>query len=390
MTSMKNIIKAILYTPNANGTWGLPAIFWGKPGIAKSAILTQVGKKLGFDVQVLIASLREPADFLGIPVPNNEGYMQYMPPKWAHEAAQKPNTIIFFDEFGDSPPSIQNALMRVTHERVVGEQSLHPENRLLAAGNPTDCSANGQELSLPLANRMLHFNWEAPTIHDWSMYIAGLTAEVTNDTTPDLDYEKEMTRVRKAWDSAFGQASSIVIGFLRAKSLLHQMPEQADPNASRGWPSHRTWEMVIRCLASAKIHGLTENETQIMLEACVGQGPATAFLQYRSKVDLPDPELVLDGKIKWKHDPKRLDRSFATLMACAIFVMQASTKKKNTRSKALWDLLFDVSKDALDITVYPALHLVQHHAYQQGNSAADLLEKLGDLFSAAGFSPKAA
>ncbi len=52
----------------------------------------------------------------------------------------------------------------------------------------------------------------------------------------------EEERVMNAWPNAEAKAKGLVAGFLRRRpELLHKQPKADDPQASRAWPSRRTW-----------------------------------------------------------------------------------------------------------------------------------------------------
>ena len=50
-------------------------------------------------------------------------------------------------------------------------------------------------------------------------------------------------------------------------------------------------------------------------------GAALEFATYRSSMDLPDPEKLLDGQIQWAHDKQRLDVSYAVFSTCSALVV---------------------------------------------------------------------
>jgi hypothetical protein len=86
---------------------------------------------LGWPCETVIASIREPSDFAGLPVVVGES-VRFAPPTWA---------------------------LRVVLERV-GDLELPPEVAVVAAANPPEQAADGWDLSAPLANRLCHLAWE--------------------------------------------------------------------------------------------------------------------------------------------------------------------------------------------------------------------------------------
>ena len=47
---------------------GVPILTWGPPGIGKTATITMLADGLSLPLEVVLASIREPADFSGLPV----------------------------------------------------------------------------------------------------------------------------------------------------------------------------------------------------------------------------------------------------------------------------------------------------------------------------------
>ena len=106
----------------------------------------------------MIGSIREPADFAGLPVVI-DGAVQMAPPLWARRLAAAGHGLLFLDELTTAPPAVQAAMLRVVLERVVGDLSLPEAVRVVAAANPPEEAADGWQLSAPLANRLVHLDW---------------------------------------------------------------------------------------------------------------------------------------------------------------------------------------------------------------------------------------
>ena len=198
---------------------GLPVLLWGPPGVAKTAFVQQLADKLGFHLITVLASLREPSDFLGLPIPasspeasENAGLppnvmqgvtgslapatnlnfraaaldqVQYAPPDWALECnahSDNPDSsdvgegkrvLLFLDEFATAPKGVQAALLRVVHERVVGDLQLNSNVAVIAAANPPSMSPGGSDLDAPTVNRFIHLDWYPPSKRQWVNFITG-------------------------------------------------------------------------------------------------------------------------------------------------------------------------------------------------------------------------
>ena len=59
-----------------------PVILWGTPGSGKSTVISDIATSYGWPIQIVIASIREPSDFAGLPIVTN-GTVSFSPPRWA-------------------------------------------------------------------------------------------------------------------------------------------------------------------------------------------------------------------------------------------------------------------------------------------------------------------
>ena len=132
----------------------VPVLLWGPPGAGKSSAVEDMCRSIDLTFEVVIASIREPSDFSGLPVITENG-VEFAPPRWAKTLAEAGNGVLFLDEISTAPPAVQAALLRVVLERVVGDLALPDELAIVAAANPPDQAADGWDLSAPLANRFV-------------------------------------------------------------------------------------------------------------------------------------------------------------------------------------------------------------------------------------------
>lgn len=73
---------------------GVPTLTWGPPGVGKSASITMLADALSLPLEVVLASIREPSDFSGLPVIREEG-VRMEPPAWAHRLALVGKGLLF-------------------------------------------------------------------------------------------------------------------------------------------------------------------------------------------------------------------------------------------------------------------------------------------------------
>lgn len=360
---VKTLIKATLFTRGVNGRWGLPLCFVGPIGVGKTSVIGNIAAECGLGYTSMVGSILEPGDVAGLMLPHRDpkvDAVQNIPAAWIHTANTNQRHVHLFDELTGCPPAVQSAFLRVILEGQAADCAIDPRVRFLAAMNPADIASNGHDLTPALANRFGHLAWPVPNAQDWASW---LLSEAGRETATVQNAEAEEKRVMEVWPEAIAKASGLVAAFIKSKpGALHKMPDAADPAHSGAWPSHRTWEMATRALAGAHVHSLTGELRSAMVGAFVGQGAAGELDAYSVLADLPDPEALLTGQVKWKHDPRRMDRTYATLdMATAYVLGGVERAKKGKPEKAhhqrhvsaMWSLIADVGEHHQDLIVGP-------------------------------------
>ena len=58
----------------------VPVIIWGDPGTGKTATITALASVLSWPLEIVIASIREPSDFSGLPVVSVDGGVRALTP----------------------------------------------------------------------------------------------------------------------------------------------------------------------------------------------------------------------------------------------------------------------------------------------------------------------
>jgi len=312
----------------------IPVLVWGGPGVGKSAAITQLGQGLERVCEVVIASIREPSDFSGLPVLTGDG-VKLEPPSWAKRLAAAKRGLAFFDEISCAAPATQAALLRVVLDRVVGDLKLHDGISIVAAANPPEQAAGGWELSPPLANRFCHLYWNL----DARAWADGFTSGWSLDTPPS---------VPENWRDRIGHHRALVAAFIRSRqTLLHALPKD---ESKRGgpWPSPRTWDMAATLAAAAESARVDDTA---LVGGCVGEGAALEYVGWRKNLDLPDPEVVL-ANAKTHELPDRQDRLHAVLGSVVAAVLGKLNQK---RYEQCWQLLIRASEErARDVAAVQA------------------------------------
>jgi hypothetical protein len=300
---------------------GVPAIVWGGPGVGKTSAIRSLAAKLDRHCETVIASIREPADFAGLPVVRPGG-VEFSAPSWAHRLIDR-GGLLFLDEITTAPPAVQAAMLRVILERTVGDLTLPDTVSIIAAANPPSQAADGWDLAPPLANRFVHLDW----VLDAGAWASGTVSGFWGLAEP-LRVTVSPAKERRM----LGE----VAGFIeRRRDLLHSVPSTA-AEAGRAWPSPRSWTTGGRLLAACESLGSAYGGVGVQLLAgSVGPAAAAEFLAWRSESELPDPERVLADPSSFVL-PSRGDRIYASLTSIVAAVAESPTA---SRWQAAWEAI---------------------------------------------------
>jgi hypothetical protein len=271
----------------------VPVVLWGPPGQGKTSVVDQLARDQGLRLETVIASIREPSDFAGLPVVDAAGGVRLAAPRWALGLTETGSGIVFFDELSTAPPAVQAAMLRVVVDRVVGDLALPPEVRVVAAANPPGLATDGWDLAPPMANRFCHLEWSLPaaTLRDGFAY--GWSRVDVPVVTP------------AAVAAEFDAAKRLVGAFLGSRpELATRLPASA-AEAGFAFPTPRSWEMAARLTAAGRAAGTTTAVLNLLLAGCVGTAAAIELATYVDRLDLPDPESLLENPDSY---PFRADR----------------------------------------------------------------------------------
>lgn len=328
---------------------GVTPLAWGAPGIGKSAFVRSLARALGAHLEVIVPSLREPSDLLGLPMRTEEG-TAHVPPAWAVRSARAQRAVVFIDELTTAPPAVAAALMGVILDRRVGEFEFPDTVSIVAAANPPEQAPAGMPLPAPLANRVCHLDWGTPDPRAWATALMrGFEGEEERIPLlpPDIDLERGPERAR---------ARQLVAAFIMARPhLLHALP-RTEEEQGRAWPSPRSWDLATRLLAAAWAAGAGEEVEFLLLAGMVGEGAALEFAAYVRELDLPDPEALLA-------DPDRAPlpaRGDLLLAALGGAVAAAVRELTPPRWAAAWRLLARAAREvAPDVAAAAATDLAR-------------------------------
>lgn len=297
----------------------VPVLLWGAPGTGKTSALTTLASENDAHLEVLIGSIMDPAD-LGIPMVK-DGEVHISPPSWARRLKkaldQDQEAWLLLDELTCAPPSVQAALLRVVQERKCADLDLTGV-RILAAANPTDQAADGNDLSLAMSNRFAHLDWVVET-DDW------ISGELSGWGKPD----KSLSPIR-----------SLVTSYVKSCPDALLAPPSCDEEDIKGWPSPRSWSSLSRAIGvlayENPVMALRSKEGRKICASIIGLGTSTEFVAWCADQDLPAVEDLFSGKAEF---PKRGDKVY--LMSNMII----SHAVANNMVPNLWGLLLKMRKD---------------------------------------------
>lgn len=294
---------------------GIPVVAVGGPGCAKSTVINGLGKSLDLPVETVIASLREPSDFAGLPYITERG-VELAAPTWAKRLVASGKGILFLDEISTAAPAVQAALLRVVLDRVVGDLPLPAGVAIVAAMNPPEQAAGGWELSPPLANRFCRIAWPSPSVADWA------------DGMLQGFPEPRIPRLPSGWREAnIRQARAYMAGFNQHKgTALYRYPK-TEAEAGLPWPSPRTWDMAATLYAACLSVGVGKDIQLPLVGGCIGEGMALELCNWIETLDLPDVEEMLANPERYKV-PERGDVAYTFLASVAAHVTDKMTNKR--------------------------------------------------------------
>lgn len=348
-------LRAIAVAVQAN----VPVLTTGGPGVGKTSGLVALGRQLNLHPEIVIASLREPADFAGLPVITDDGVI-LAAPSWAKRLVKATEGLLFIDEISTAPPAVQAALLRVILDRVVGDLPLPEGIRVVAAMNPPDQAAGGWELSMPLANRFCHIPWSL-NVAEW--------VEGMQQGFPDVTFP----RLPDGWESSIREANLMVSSFIQHKqTLLYACPKN-DSEGGKPWPSPRSWTMAARLSAACQASNAGQDIELPLIAGCIGDGAALEYLNWRNTLDLQNPEDLLRDPTMFVV-PERGDKVYTVLASVASAAVNDMTKPRFVNAWAIFKMAADAGKKDMAASAVKTLAKV---ATQQGYmSDAKVREKI--------------
>jgi hypothetical protein len=142
---------------------GLVPFLGSSPGCGKSDIARAVAKAFNLKFIDIRLSQSDPTDLNGFPTINEDrskaSYvpMDIFPIKGDAIPEGYDGWLILFDELPSAPLSVQAASYKILLDKQVGQNELHPNVAMMAAGNLATDKAIVNRMSTALQSRMIHF-----------------------------------------------------------------------------------------------------------------------------------------------------------------------------------------------------------------------------------------
>ena len=156
--SLKQATEFAFQTLKAN----LVPFLSASPGCGKSAAVHQLAKRFNLKLIDIRLAQEDPCAINGFPT-IVDGRSAYAPPERFPLVGDKipdgySGFLIFFDEINSAPRSVISAAYKIILDRMVGEKHLHPNVRMIAAGNLATDNAIVNEMGTAMRSRVVHIH----------------------------------------------------------------------------------------------------------------------------------------------------------------------------------------------------------------------------------------
>lgn len=199
----------------------------GAPGVGKSQIIQQIGKKYGFTViDIRLAQMSE-VEIGGLIYPNADHTktVWLSPEILPDEERDGKNTILLLDEITSCPKRVQVAAYQLILDRRIGQYRLPEGTFVVALGNREDDDGVYIKLAGPLADRF-EIHYIEPNFEDWKKDFA-LKNNVHQYVISYLSFKPSALHNQKAEDG--GMVFATPRSWVRVSDILHFNPDVTNP-----------------------------------------------------------------------------------------------------------------------------------------------------------------
>jgi energy-coupling factor transporter ATP-binding protein EcfA2 len=280
----------------------------GNPGLGKSALVKMLAREmLHADMITIIGSQKEPQDITGFPrmvdkpltAGNKISITKYAIPEWEFIILTRKVVLLFLDEFSNSTPPVQAAMLQILNEREFPDGMKVPkETVIIGAMNPVETAADGYELGLPVSNRLKFIPWE-PSFESWASGMLSNWGHPGDISADEMYWRKK------------------IVAFLnKNRKLVYKLPEKnqkSDPNIvyrlndspaendifKKAYPTNRSWTNLAKELPYCRYsEGGGKYAPSLISKSAnglVGYEAAKSFMEFLSvsQTNIPTPEQAL-------------------------------------------------------------------------------------------------
>lgn len=324
---------------------GVIPLITGESGVGKTAMVREVARRRKLPLYTLIGSIEDPTSINGFPVVDDADVLdslgrrrkviRFAPRDFLVEINEKHDgrALIFFDELTSTAPATAAALLRTMMDKVFGDYALDPyKMAMVAACNPPDLAANGQEIPLPMSNRLMHLTY--PCDHAAAVeWAANFVSYWGNPVQVGFDGEfvSEESMIR---------ARALVGGFIvKNPSWWHYTLTEAGGKDARkhesadfaggtvGVHTARSWDRVSWHLGMCLQRHQSPYTIQRRVIGEVGSAAASLFQVHLQNSEIPDPEEILKNPKDYR-PTNRPDVDFTVMGGVTAAVERNSTPER--------------------------------------------------------------
>lgn len=310
----------------------LAVLLNGDPGIGKTATIYDIAARNNWHVIPIIGGRKDPAFVEGLPIIRNyddEGkplarpYTITTKPDWfvdaqaiaagqPHQGHVYDGVVLFFDEFRATLEDVQAALLTFIQDRELDGEKLHKDVHIILAANPVETGANAQYIAPPMANRLIHIEFDVP-VDTWLQRLPH-------------NFNKPATEAELV---EFARGAAYLRSNLAGTGVVNTVVPSDPAKADGAYPSRRSWVNTFRLLAAV---GSDRGARDMAMLSTVGEDAALAFKTWDESLNLPTVEEILANHEKMEWDKFTTDKVFAI---STLIVAAATAETVDTSAKVL-------------------------------------------------------
>lgn len=310
---------------------GLVPDYCGTPGVGKSRIWEQIVESLSKQMNKSIpfhvkygSRIVDATDLCGLYDLSGD-YVKFKPWAWAWELKQAEHGMLVIDEWNQC--EFQGVLLSVMLDKVLGDLDLKHVWMGLAS-NPANCGVNVIATQPPTSNRQMHIDrdFDEEAKQEW--------LKVVKTPGRKMKFTVHVPVLPDNWEVNLDKWCAIVGNFYENRpSLINNLPK-TEKDRSKGWPSPRSNDSVMKWLAGAEACNLTKEEMYMGTAGLIGHENSKSMFTYIQELDLVPPEVVFSNVDKWQV-PKKSDTAYVMMAECMAYFNTHNTK-------ANWEKVWDI------------------------------------------------